>query len=360
MIRQKSKKRIILLCVNGILLLASLICALGVYYMSHMLQSQQAAPRWQGDSALDYTQVSCFIPADQAVKLSEIESFRIAMMERFKEAGLDGGGQEILFADAWSCVNKVEVSSALGSGEVFATAVGGEFFTFHPLVLKSGSYLGPADLMQDLVLLDEDTAWLLFGGTDIQGMSFRINGVPFVAAGVIEREEDFASARAYTEGMGVFMSYQAYAALAGEEEPGVHCYEVIMPEPVQGFATTLARDKFPIGRGEILNNSTRFELGRLYSLITEFGSRSMHSRGLIYPYWENAARFTEDWAVLLLFMATLFAMFPVLCAAWYARRGFIRGREALEEELIPRVKEGAHEAVRVRSRRRWEKKHLKK
>ena len=69
--------------------------------------------------------------------------------------------------------------------------------------------------MQDRALLDEETAWLLFGGTDIQGLSFKINGVPFVVAGVIEREQDFATKKAYTDGMGIFISYDGYMNLFG-------------------------------------------------------------------------------------------------------------------------------------------------
>lgn len=61
--------------------------------------------------------------------------------------------------------------------------MGGNFFDFHPIRLLSGNYISPDDLMKDRVLLDEDTAWLLFGGTQLEGLSFKIDGVPFVVAG---------------------------------------------------------------------------------------------------------------------------------------------------------------------------------
>jgi len=95
-------------------------------------------------------------------------------------------------------------------------AVGGNFFDFHPIRLLSGNYITPDDLMQDRVLLDEETAWLLFGGTELSGMSFKINGVPFVVAGVIQREQDFASEKAYSSGMGIYMSYDGYSSLFEE------------------------------------------------------------------------------------------------------------------------------------------------
>ena len=38
-------------------------------------------------------------------------------------------------------------------------------------------------------------------------------------------------------------------------------------------------------------------------------------------------------------------------------RALARGKTALEEEVLPRAKEGVEEAVRKRARRRWEKTH---
>ena len=35
----------------------------------------------------------------------------------------------------------------------------------------SGSYFQEGDLMQDLVLLDEELAWILFGSSDLQGLT---------------------------------------------------------------------------------------------------------------------------------------------------------------------------------------------
>ena len=44
--------------------------------------------------------------------------------------------------------------------------------------------------MEDRVLLDRATAWLLFGGMDLTGMSFSLNGTPVVVAGVYSHETD--------------------------------------------------------------------------------------------------------------------------------------------------------------------------
>ena len=61
------------------------------------------------------------------------------------------------------------VSTERGNAQVKVTGVGGDYFRFHPLKLRSGSYLMETDLMKDRVLLDEELAWKLFGGMELTG-----------------------------------------------------------------------------------------------------------------------------------------------------------------------------------------------
>ena len=350
-----SKKRIAFLALNLFLVLAAVACVIGIWRLSGLLNTQKEAERWRGESDLEFCQISCFIPTDEKIGISDVYAFRYAMLNRFHEAALDVDNDSTLFVDAWSTGGKAIASTSLGKGDVAVTAVGGAFFDFHPIRLISGNYLKENDLMQDRVLLDEDTAWLLFGGTDLTGLELRIDNVPFVVAGVIQREQDFASRKAYTDGMGLFMSYDAYKLL--HEDAGITCYELAMAEPVNNFTVNFAREKFPIGKGVFLENTGRFSVGRLLKLLGEFGVRSMQNRSISYPYWENAARCIEDWCTLLLLLGSMAAVLPVVTLAVWIVRWLHRGKYKMEEEVLPEWKDKAEEAIRVRQRRRWEKKH---
>ena len=355
MAEMKTRTRL-LLALCAALLLIALACSARMLALGATLPSQRAAERWQGDSEKSFTQISCFLAVDEPVNRSEIYAFRTAMLEEFHKAALDADGYDGLWQDAWSAVGKVNISGARGAGEASCIAVGGSFFAFHPLRLLSGSYIGENDLMKDLVLLDEELAWLLFGGSDLQGMSIEINGKPFVVGGVVERESDSASRMAYTVGQGLFMSYDAYAELTGQENL-ITCYEAVMAEPVKGFAARVATDHFKLGRGEVLTNTGRFSVKRLMKLWTLADSRSMQGMGMMYPYWENAARVVEDRCARLLAGALLALLIPALAAVYWLFRLILRGKEALEEDLLPRAKDNVEEAVRKRQRRRWEKRH---
>lgn len=334
------------------------VCALGLYLLAGWLggrfPSQQAAERWRGESELDFAQVSCFLPVDEAITLREVNAFREQISKALHTAAVDVEHPGELQLDAWSCSGKVNVSSELGKGEARVVAVGGDFFQFHPLRLLSGSYIAPSDLMQDRVLLDEELAWLLFGGTELSGLSLKLEGVPFVVAGVVAREQDAFSRRAYTGGMGLFMSYDAYLSL--HEQAGIECYEYLMAEPVSGYALSVAKQSFPIGRGEIVQNTQRFSPERLIAVLKSFPGRSMQTQGIIYPYWENACRGAEDCCALLLLVSCLACVYPFCLAVGAVIRLFRRTRDLLSDAFFPAASERVEEAIRVRQRRRWEKK----
>mgnify|MGYP000035295101 FL=1 len=402
-------KRLALPIAAAILALLCLSCLLVYSHLANMLDSQHQAERWQGEGELKFSQLSCFMSVDRKLTLEQVYTFRNAMMTKFHEAALDIDNDSQLFCDAWSTTGKVYVSSDQGKGDVSVIAVGGNFFDFHPIRLLSGNYISPDDLMKDRVLLDEETAWLLFGGTQLEGMSFKIDGVPFVVAGVIEREQDFASLKAYTSGMGIYMSYDAYSSIKSSgsstltatassdsgssssgsggsggsgsgssgdnsgssggssggsgssgSSVGIECYEVVMAEPVKGFALGVAKEKFPIGGGVIVDNSNRYSFENVLKLVKQFGARSMQTHGVILPYWENAARCIEDWCLALLIAAMVTAVLPLVLLAIFLVRLFIRGKGKLTQDLMPRAKERVGEAIRVRQRKAWERRYGKK
>jgi len=353
--RQRKLKRPWLLWLNLGLALASAACLLALLLLAGRLDTQKEAERWKGESELEFRQLSCFLPIDEKLGLSDVFAFRYAILDKIHEASLDVDNDGTLFVDAWSTSGKAAVSTHLGKGDARITAVGGAFFQFHPLRLISGSYIAEGDLMQDRVLLDEELAWLLYGGANLSGMEVRINGKPFQVVGVIEREQDFASRRAYTDGMGLYMSYDAYKEL--EEDAGISCYEVVMPNPVRNFAINFAREKFPIGNGVIVENTNRFRFGKLLDVMTQFGKRTMQNRGILYPYWENAARCIEDWCTLLMLLSILLAVTPAVSLVRLIQRTLKRGKEKLADDLLPEWKDSVEESIRVRQRRRWEKRH---
>ncbi len=47
----------------------------------------------------------------------------------------------------------------------------------------------------------------------------------------------------------------------------------------------------------------------IFKVVGDFGKRSMNTEGVVYPYWENAARLLEDYMALTLILPSSSACF---------------------------------------------------
>ena len=347
------KTTIHILIVNGVLLLLALACLLTSLTLSGRLESQKAAQRWAGEGDIAFAQLSCFMSEGDTLSLGSVYGFRQTLLTKFTEASMTAPENGSLYHDAWSAFGKLTVTGDPGRGEANVTAVGGDWFFFHPLRLLSGSYITESDMMDDRVVLDEELAWRLFGGYDLAGMTVTINETPYVVAGVVAREQDFASRKANSDTLGMYMGWRAWTALNAEAP--IECYEVVLPQPVDGFAEDLFKSTFPVGGGEVVNNTERFDLAGVYGIIRDFGSRSMHLNSVIYPYWENAARYLGDWCALFLALAIALAVSPAVTFFVMLMIGLIRAKDYLSEK-IPELVANAIDRPR---QRRWEREKLK-
>ncbi|MBR7085345.1 MAG: ABC transporter permease, partial [Oscillospiraceae bacterium] len=193
------------------------------------------------------------------------------------------------------------------------TVIGGDFFLIHPLKLVSGVYFSEQDIMQDRVLIDTRLAWQLFGSSDASGMTVTIQGKAYFIAGVIQPEEDYASETAYGTLPRMYIPYQMYQKIAGEETGHIQCYEAVLPNPVKGFARTMLTkilnpDDYS---GIFLKNTGRWKLSGRWDTLKNL-KKLLICESVTYPYWENAARIISyDTAILLLF-EIISLIYPVI------------------------------------------------
>lgn len=351
-------KQWFLLILNTVLVAATIASAVGLSVVSNTLGSVRRADAFRGESDMRFAQIACFLPVGKGKEESDILSFRQTLDTKLMEQSLEAPENGSLYIDAYSTSATVTVSSdssgSGGSAQVEAVAVGGEFFYFHPLQLRSGAYISSDDLMDDLVVLDEELAWRLFGGVELEGMTITLNGKPFVVAGVVSRESDFATKKAYSGEAGLFMSYSALKRL--DETVAISCYEIIMPDPITNFAMGVVQEAFPPEENDVVENSSRYSLGHLLSVIGSFGDRSMRVNGVIYPYWENAVRLTEDYASLLLILTVLFALCPLTFVVVLVVKNIVRGYRKVKKAVPEKVEAMIEQRREERLEREYEKK----
>ena len=313
-IMQKLTGRQIILFVSGLIsLLIGIFIIVAGSLKIQTLREQHMALRWSDNN--DVSQVSCFFSRSAGVSEDSLLSFGYGLHGALEEASIVSTSENEnarLWADAFSASGKVTVESNRAKLEFNAVGIGGDFFLFHPLMLKSGSYFSGNDLMQDYIILDEDAAWQLFGSNDIVGQLVYIRDIPHLVAGVVERQEGRLSDAAGLDTSVVYVSYETLSNYGIDY--GINTYEIVMPNPVEGYAKTYVMEHIGVSENEveIVENTSRFEWAALFKELMQFGTRSMSSKAIIYPYWENMARGYEDILMLMLVIAVLLFLYPAV------------------------------------------------
>uniref|UniRef100_UPI00272A336F ABC transporter permease n=1 Tax=uncultured Acetatifactor sp. TaxID=1671927 RepID=UPI00272A336F len=181
--------------------------------------------------------------------------------------------------------------------------------------------------MKDYCVIDEDAAWQLFGSNDVAGMTVYIGGVPHIVTGVIRRPSGHFAEAAGLDSTVVYVSYQTLTELG--DSHGINHYEIVMPNPVTGFAYNYVKEKLGAEEKEVevVENTSRYSLLSRLKLIAEFGTRSMNGKAIIYPYWENIARGYADVLMVLTLFGILFLLYPVGLAIvffciWWRHKGW--------------------------------------
>ena len=290
--------------------------------------SQQMADRWSDEK--DVAQVSCFFSVDARITQDSIEEFEHSIDSALAEASVlqtSDNPSARLWVDAYSADGTISISSDKSSLEADAIGIGGDFFLFHPLTLVSGYYFSGNDLMQDYCVIDRDAAWQLFGSTDVSGMMVYISGIPHIVTGVVERPSGRLAEAAGLDRTLVYVSYETLEKLGRSN--GINHFEIVMPNPVTGFAEDYIREN--LGRDasetEVIENTSRYSFLSRLRMITQFGIRSMNGKAIIYPYWENIARGYEDILAVITLIGMLFLIYAVAIAlilfiSWWRHKGW--------------------------------------
>ena len=290
--------------------------------------SQTAAERGGGSEAV--SQVSCFFSVGAGITEDRIMDFEHSIDKALTDASViqesENPGAR-LWADAYSADGQVTISTDKASITADAVGIGGDFFLFHPVPLLYGAYFSGNDVLKDYCVIDEDAAWQLFGSSDVAGMVVYIGGIPHVVTGVVERPSGRLAEAAGLDSTLVYVSCESLEE--NGKSNGINHYEIVMPNPVSGFAENYIRENLGADEKEteVLENTSRYSFLSRCQLLLEFGTRSMNGKAIIYPYWENIARGYEDILALLTLFELLLVIYPIGLAMvffciWWKHKGW--------------------------------------
>lgn len=314
---------------NIIWIAACLVCylaALSLFCVRSSVEkkqiSQQMAERWSDLG--DVAQISCFFSEKLQMSKFQILSLEHSLDDALQEASItsdENNPDARLWSDAYSAMGNLSVSTDRATLNLKAMGVGGDFFQFHPQELRYGNYFSSRDVNTDYVVIDEETAWQLFGGINVAGMNVNVNGIPHVIAGVIKRPQGKTEKAAGLNETIIYVSMETLEQCMGNVT--IFHYEIVMPNPIKDFAMNMLKEKFAVDENgaEFVENTGRFSILASLKLLKQFGTRSMILKGVVYPYWENLARGCEDLlALITTFMVIFFAVPTLLIIFWLIYR----------------------------------------
>lgn len=281
--------------------------------LARSLDSQRMAERWSSQGGA--SQISCFFSENSHITEETLYAFEYALGNALKEASVTVESENEsarLWADAYSAPGMINISSERASLSVKALGVGGDFFLFHPQELLYGNYFSGNDLNQDYIIIDEETAWQLFGASDIAGKVVFVGRTPHVISAVISRPQSRMENAAGLEESVVYLSYSSLSEYG--TTTGINHYEIVMPNLIRGFAMQQVKENLRVmeSEAEFIENTGRYSIAACLKVIGQFGFRSMNGKAILFPYWENLARGYEDIIALITLFMLIFIAFPAL------------------------------------------------
>lgn len=276
------------------------------------LSTQTLADRWSQEEA--FAQIACYFTEDAYFTTDQIISVERSLVTAMEEASIsstkENGGRN--WIDAYSTQGEMMISSSRASLSVRAFGVGGDFFQFHPLTLLDGNYFDSTDANEDGVVIDEVVAWQLFGSSHVAGMEVEINGAIYPVRGVVRSDEGLFSEEVDEAAATIYVSY---GILEGEDGSlPIDCYEVLLANPVKGFGKETVDTALGMGEEsyELIECSARYDFLNRLNVIRSFGTRSMTTKNIVFPYWENRARGYEDISALFLVLEIICLIYPAV------------------------------------------------
>lgn len=322
------------------------------------LTPQQAAENWETEEK-PYAMASVFLREENAIAQQSIGEIYLNIENALTAGGVDSEDHPWFYAASYqteaTLVHEVAVC------EVELTAVAGDFFRVHPMELINGWYMDEDDMMHDRIVLSRGAAWDLFYSDNAAGMFVQLNGQNYqvaavvdletgkyndLAAGDVKRAWVFADSPGLSNSAGTVQTESEGTVdfgTAADMVPGFTCMEMVLPQPVKNFAVSTMRSAlsgFIPDDTVITDNSARFGLKNRWDVLRDIGVRGISMNAVSYPYWENAARLTENHLALRLVPEGLLMCVPIvsllILLLWLNRRrtwGLHSIRDAIENAV---------------------------
>lgn len=324
-------------------IIVAFVCLCLLHGINRKERESDAAIRWQSDKQA-FSYISVYISPEENWNENDRKTLISNLKMSFQQNSVINENREDnsegLLNDCFSCEGVMEFTNGKNTATAKVTATGGDFFFFHQPVWLSGFAYSDNDVMKDRAIIDKELAWQLFGGENVAGMPFKINGNTYYVAGVVDTSQVKEEKKAYGEINRAWLPYSAFCKeYQGDMAPGgtaskdagttpdtninitgntnklpITCYEIVIPDPVKEWAINLvqtslnAKDRKMV----IIENSKRTNFFYVINNLKNFFYNTSGTQPVAYPYWENAAKVRDNKREVYTGIFLISLIYPVL------------------------------------------------
>lgn len=282
--------------------------------MTTDLDALSGGKRWSA-SGEPYATITLHTDTVSAMTRNEVESYNRAIDAGLLNASIASPENGSVWAYCYYADTQTAVTGPKSTAQIRTMAIGGNFFTFHPLKFLYGSPLPYDRSLPDAVVLDEEAAWRLFGAVDVVGMTLQTGGRELTVTGIVtgERTTD-AYEKAYGDMPRMYISYYAWEAIMGESAD-ITTYETALPDPVKSFAMNIFKEAVRINEDSMVvkENSSRYSFLNRFQRMKELPYMGMRNDRILYPYFENELQVMDYHTAVWMIFEIIAAALALLC-----------------------------------------------
>ncbi|MCI9078134.1 MAG: ABC transporter permease [Lachnospiraceae bacterium] len=327
-----------------ICVVVAFVCLCLLHETNQKERESNAAARWKSDNQ-EFSYISVYISPEENWKENDRNMLISNLKMSFQQNSIINKDREDnnegLIKDCFSCEDVMEFTNGKNTATAKVTATGGDFFFFHQPVWLSGFAYSDNDVMEDRAVIDKELAWQLFGGENVTGMPFKINGNTYYVAGVVDTSQLKEDKKAYGETSRAWLPYSAFCKeyQGNEPAPGettniginsmadtgtgtdgqsdklpITCYEIVLPDPVKEWAVNLIQTSLNAKERKmvVIENSKRTNFLYVIDNLKNFFYKTSGTQPVAYPYWENAAKVRDTKREIYTGIILVALIYPVL------------------------------------------------
>lgn len=324
-------------------IIVAFVCLYLLHGINQKERESDAAIRWQSDKQA-FSYISVYISPEENWNENDRKTLISNLKMSFQQNSVINENREDnsegLLNDCFSCEGVMEFTNGKNTATAKVTATGGDFFFFHQPVWLSGFAYSDNDVMKDRAIIDKELAWQLFGGENVAGMPFKINGNTYYVAGVVDTSQVKEEKKAYGEINRAWLPYSAFCKeYQGDMAPGgtaskdagttpdtdtnitgntnklpITCYEIVIPDPVKEWAINLVQTSLNAKDRKMvtIENSKRTNFFYVINNLKNFFYNTSGTQPVAYPYWENAAKVRDNKREVYTGIFLISLIYPVL------------------------------------------------